>query len=67
MIPYETDAALARLQAMTSTNPDASLDWLTIRVALSEAKRLDTLVSQQDREHVHYLGGSGHSNSAPTP
>ena len=23
--------------------------------------------SQQDREHVHYLGGSGHSTSAPTP
>jgi len=23
--------------------------------------------SQQDRGHVHYLGGSGHSNSVPTP
>jgi len=45
MIPYETDAALARLHAMTSTNPDASLDWLIIRVAISEAKRLDALVN----------------------
>lgn len=50
MKPYATAEALNRLQAMTSTNPDASLDWLTIRTAIAEADRLDALANNPETE-----------------
>lgn len=50
MKPYATSEALNRLQAMTTTNPDASLDWLTIRAAIAEGDRLDALVNSPEIE-----------------